>query len=217
MQPPSNSSWFSSWETLHAHAWWRLNHSGQLSPCLDQRGSFREYPRLRIWGDAIGFACGREPKTLTVFESFAETGNGEAFIREAVWERSADLRRLHDKVEVSGQLVAFEPTVKVRDGDVPTGPFWELLKEASSIRIPVIWRDDIEAISTDVGAVGFEFFSADQPPAVVRLQWSHGKPKTWEPIAEWFSRLRAFLDGCLSTNPGGVQPTPSADGPDIPL
>jgi hypothetical protein len=89
----------------------------------------------------------------------------------------------------------------VRDGDVPTGRLSELLEQAASFRVPVIWLDDILAVTTDVGAVGFEFFSEDQPPAVIRLQWSDVKPKSWEPVAEWFGRLWRFLESCLPAVP----------------
>jgi hypothetical protein len=213
MRPTHDKPWSSLWEVLNAHAWWRLNHSGQLAPCVGQSKSFRESPRLRIWDDAMGFGCDREPMTLVVFETFAEAGETDAIVREAVWERTADLRCLCEGMEMSGGPVLFEPTVKVRDGDVPIAPFLGLLKEATSFRVPTVWLDDVEAVTTDVGAVGIDCFSGDQPPTVLRLQWSDGKPRIWGPIAEWFSRLRAFLVSCLPEEARSVEQRAPADRP----
>ena len=147
---------------------------------------------LRLWDDAGDFVYEKSPMTLTVFELFTEDGEGLGpVVRKAVWQQTLDLGPMRAAVNRS---MNFEPTIVVRDSVVGTE---QLSRRASkkihACRVPVVWFDPRERISSDVCAVGFEFFSGDQPPAVLRLQWSDGKPFAWEPIAEWWGRLRNFL------------------------
>ena len=92
----------------------------------------------------------------------------------------------------------FRPTVRVRDAAVPADRLAALLAEAARFRVPVMWFGDTESVTSDVGGRGFEFFSRDQPPAVVTLEWSFDTPAEWEPVLEWCGRLRRFLEGRLS-------------------
>jgi hypothetical protein len=178
---------------MHARAWWSLTHSAALPPSVSQGRAFPGIPRLRLWDDAMGFGCETEPTTWTIFELFKQDDEREPVVREAVWQRTDDLRRLDAAVDRSRKVVSFKPTVVVRDAPVPASELAALLSEAMSFRLPVIWLDDMIAVTCDVGAVGFEFFSRDQPPAVLKLQWSWDKPAAWEPVAEWFAKLRGFL------------------------
>jgi hypothetical protein len=103
-------------------------------------------------------------------------------------------------VERKRKLIFWEPTFEVRDAPAPAAEFAALLKEATAFRVPVVWlgREDRESVTTDVGARGFEFFSREQPPAVLRLQWSAEMPAEWLPITKWFENVRNFLVGCLA-------------------
>jgi hypothetical protein len=198
MGPQPDTAWISSQESLHARAWWCLNHSGNLAPNVNQGRSFHGIPRLRLWDDARGFGNEGEPMTLTVFELFGEGGALEPVVREAIWQRRSDLYKLQENVQAFGKITSLTPTISLRDAPVPADRFLELLREATAFHIPVVWLPSTCTVTTDVGAVGFEFFSQDQPPAVLRLQWSDSRPASWEPVVEWFDRLRAFLAACLS-------------------
>jgi hypothetical protein len=145
----------------------------------------------------MGFGCEAEPTTLTVYELFADGDRREPVVREAVWQRSADLGRAHHSVKETGRPVAFKPTIVVRDAAVPEGQLAALVAEAAGFRVPVTWTGETEAVTSDVGAQGFEFFSRDQPPAALRLEWSFDTPPDWQPFLEWFKRLWQFLEGCL--------------------
>jgi hypothetical protein len=194
----SHDPWYISWEAMNARAWWYLNHSSEILPSISRGRPFHGIPRLRYWDDAGSFECEADPTTLTLFELIADDYDREPVVREAVWRRSTDLRRLHKAVGQSRKVTTFKPTIAVRDGTVPAEQLSSLLWKASTYQVPVVWPDQKNAVSTDVGAVGFEFFSRDQPPAVLRFQWSLDKPAVWEPIAEWSGQLRQFLESCLS-------------------
>src|SRR5262249_5642667 len=109
----------------------------------------------------------------------------EPVVREAVWQRTADENRADAAVDRFNNAVSFQPTIAVRDAPVPAAEFATLLTQALSFRLPVVWLDAMTAVTSSVGAVGFEFFSLDQPPAVLKLQWSCDTPPAWEPVVAW--------------------------------
>ncbi len=197
MEPSSSDPWRVSWEVMHACAWWKLNNSADLPPSVSNGRPFHGLPRLRLWDDAKGFGCESEPTTLTVYELFTDDDRREPVVREAVWQRSADLSRVHQEMKRSSQSVTFRPTVRVRDAEVPAEQLATILSEAGGFRLPVAWFRNTESVTSDVGGHGFEFFSRDQPPAALKLEWSYDTPQNWEPVLDWCGRLRQFLENCL--------------------
>jgi hypothetical protein len=182
---------------MHGAAWWYLNHAADLPPSVSRGAPFHGLPRVRLWEDARGFGCEIEPTTLTVYELFTDDDRREPVVREAVWQRSADLSRVHQEVGRSKTPVTFRPTVTVRDAALPPDPLAAYLAEASEFRVPITWFSDTEAVTSDAGGRGFEFFSRDQPPASLRLEWSWDTPQEWKPVLEWRGRLWQFLESCL--------------------
>jgi hypothetical protein len=163
----------------------------------------------------MGLGGGSEPRTLTVFRPlFEETA--DPLVREAIWQRTVDLDRLFEEIRDAKEVVALRPTITVRDASVPYERFSILLRAASHLHLPVVWFGDRQAVTTDVGSVGFEVFGASQPPAVLRLEWSSDKPASWEPVIAWHGEVRGFLDGCLATktspsSPPGMESHPLWD------
>jgi hypothetical protein len=197
MRPSPDDPWRASWESLHGRAWWYLNHSAELPPSVSGGRPFHDIPRLRLWDDAMGFQCGAEPTTFTVYELFADDHHREPVVRKAVWQRTADLSRAHQESTQSGRPVTFKPTFAVRDAPVPAEQFASLLEEAVGFRVPVVWFSDAESVTSDVGNQGFEFFGRDQPAAALKLEWSSVTPPDWDPVIRWYRRLRQFLERCL--------------------
>jgi hypothetical protein len=68
----------------------------------------------------------------------------------------------------------------------------------AKLRVPIVWLDDMKGVTCDFGSVGLEFFSLDQPSAVIRLQWAFDKPEEWQAVVDWAEHLRAFLEQCLA-------------------
>jgi hypothetical protein len=52
-------------------------------------------------------------------------------------------------------------------------------------------------VTSDVGSVGFDFFTLDQPPAKLSLEWSFDPPAEWRAALAFVAKLRAFLESCL--------------------
>lgn len=202
MQPDVIKITKSSSVALHARAYHTLTHSFGLPPSISGGPLFFGDPRVRLWHDPSGFCIDDlNPFTLTVFEPFTEGSiSGRPVVREAVWLRHEDIARLKDQVDKSKEFAVIHPTFTVRDGEIPTREFSELLKEAESFRVPVVWLDhwdDCEVGEDGVNRKGFEFFSRERPPAVIGLHWSYDMPESWQPITKWFEKMREFLVGCL--------------------
>src|SRR5262249_6639173 len=175
MRPLGDDPLHLSWQAVSALAWWRLNRSGESDPPIGHGQDFHGHQRLRLWDDAMGLGDGSEPRTLTVFQpQFAETS--DPLVREAIWQRSVDLDRLFNEIRDAKEVVAFRPTITVRDAPVPYERFSTLLQAASHLHLPIVWFRDREAVTTDAGSVGFEVFGDSQPPAVLRLEWSIDRP-----------------------------------------
>jgi hypothetical protein len=184
---------------MNARAWGLLKNSAEIQPTLVVNGLLSYgHPRLRLWDDAMGFGCNYEPTSFTVFDPQGEAK--QLLVRQAVWQRRGDLQRLHDLVEEKKNPVIFHPTFTVKDAEVPVSKFNELLNSGARFRVPVVWLDQMVAVTCDSGSVGVEFFSLDQPPAMISLQWAVDKPAAWEPVVDWTNQVRRFLQLCLTTN-----------------
>jgi len=190
--------WRISCEAINARAWWYLENSARLPPSVSRGRPFHGIPRLRLWDDAIGLFSEAGPTSWTVFELFTDTHAREPVVRRAIWKRTEDLRKLHDEVQEANKVLSLRPTISVRDVPVPEIELADFLSQAASFHVPIAWLDDDGMDITDVGSVGFEFLSRDQPPAVLRLQWSAGRPACWERIDQWYCKMRDFLEGSLS-------------------
>lgn len=119
-------------------------------------------------------------------------------VREAVWHSRSDMERVARTVIPSRQWVMPTPTIALRDAPLDAERLGGLLDRAASFRVPVVWMQDGESVCSNSWREGFEFFSRDQPPAALRLEWGYEKPAEWRPILEWHRRLRRFLDESLS-------------------
>jgi hypothetical protein len=197
MQPPPDDPWRVSWDAIDARAWAYLNRNGQLPESVRKGLPFHGCPRLRLWSDPGGVGCEVEPTTLTVFELFTQTDERAPVVREAVWQRTADLNRVQAAIEESMAIVMLPPTVGERYAPVPRERLSSFLREACAFRVPVAWPNAWESVTSGGGSVGFEFFSRDQPPASLRLEWSFETPPAWRPVVEWYERLRQLLESCL--------------------
>jgi len=142
--------------------------------------------------------------SLTVYEVFMDNEELRFVLREATWQCKTDMRRIIGFVEDHEGNPSFtgapvldplevEPTIIVRDSSVRETELHGLLKEAASFRLPVVWLEKQKCVSSGFGELGFEYFSADGPPAILRFQWSDEIPDNWAPFVAWFEKLRQFL------------------------
>jgi hypothetical protein len=102
-------------------------------------------------------------------------------VRKAVWQRGPDLQQLHDLVEAHHGAASFEPTITVQDAPVPADELRAILRSGLALRIPLVEMRELVSVTTDVGSVGFDFFTLDEPQARVSLEWSFEPPPSGNP------------------------------------
>ena len=180
--------------TSWSDAEWYLEHSIALAPSLSGERPFNGIPSFRLWNDTTGFGYQDEPISLTVFEIPTQSGF-ETVVREVVWKRWEDFQKIHAADDSAKKA---EATLVVRDAPVPVSALAMLLTQAESFRVPIVWLQKTLGITSDAETMGFEFFSSDQPPAILRLTWSESVPDSWKPMIEWWQRVWTFLEECLA-------------------
>ena len=181
---------------MGTRAWSLLENSESIRPALGSTDGLRYgLPWMRMWDDAMGFGCEIEPFILTVFHPFLP--DDQAIVRKAIWERTPDLRRLHELVERQGQVVSIEPTITVKDALVPVAELNAILRSGLGLHVPLVRLSDAMSVTSDVGSVGFDFYTLDQPQAKVSLEWSFDPPGEWKAAIEFVARLQALLEDTL--------------------
>jgi hypothetical protein len=171
---------------------WYLEHSDTLAPPVFGDEVRNGPPTLRLWHDMASFSIHSEPTSLTIFEMPASWGE-VVVVRKVEWHRSKDLQR-----DPTQPARVVEPTLVVRDAPVPAAEWRVVLGQAASFSVPVIWLQERAHITTDSGTAGLDFFSRDDPPAVLKLQWSDGMPDSWKPVTQWWEFCLTFLEDCLA-------------------
>ncbi|TWT57124.1 hypothetical protein KOR42_04820 [Thalassoglobus neptunius] len=182
--------------TLSSLAWDSLNNSEFLKPGLiDERGL--RFGRPRLWRTADGFHD-YEPETLTIFQPFKDES---PLIRKAIWNRSADMKRVFEISEDQHSHTAFNPvpTITIQDASIEKDGFEAILVQANEIRLPLMWpwSNHRDNLTEDVGKVGMEVFDIAQPQASLRLEWSAEPPPEWKPALEWFDQMSNWLESQL--------------------
>ena len=185
------AAWRATLTSLHAWAWWLLNRCEGLPPRLGCGTPEVGVPRIRLWYDGMSFGGGN-PSTLTIFEPW-DTEAEVCTVREAVWNREEDYEGLYETVQRSGTPVHKQPTIAVRDGVLGRNEYVERLQAITEAAPPALTFERGGVVNTDVGSVGFEYLSKDQPAASFRLGWSLDRPDLWEPIIQAVDDFREFV------------------------
>jgi hypothetical protein len=190
-----DDAWHAAWGMIHARAWSKLRHSYDLEP---RRG----YPWLQLWSTATGFDTRDVPSEPELF-SVLRPSSCEPVVRRALWRRTHDLQRLRLTVERNGRPATFEPAVDIEEASLETNVFEGAIAELRQMSIPLAWFVDDPSVTCDASAVGFAYADPDHdPPAVLRLEWSHGMPRAWEPLRDWWHKVDELLSAKFAPNGG---------------
>ena len=196
MDTSSDNPWRVSWEALTARAWAALNRYGPIPPAVQRGRAFYHYPRVRLTDDPGGYGPESDPKTLTVFELYTDAEERQTVVRESVWNRDADGDRVRAATD-GGEPAFVRPTVAERYAEVPRAWLSVFLRDGCAFRVPVAWPGSWSVTSGPEWSESYEFFTRDQPAAVLRLKWFYPPPGVWQPVGEWYARLSKFLTRCL--------------------
>lgn len=194
--PQLLKAWRASSAIGYSYAWHLLNTSWQLTPEIPI-DFIPHNPRLRLWDNASGWTD-NEPYTLTVFGGLKQ----QTCCRHAVWhakQKGESKDRFVQFFEENGQIQFFEPRITVRDADVPYVQLQHQLRAIAAIKVPAIsaLEGRTWSATSDVGSVGFDYFTHDQPPAGIKYEWSNRISHEWQPVIAAIEKLREFLFGCF--------------------
>ncbi len=194
--PALMKAWQASSAISSSYAWHLLNHSWQLSPEVP-RDYIPHNPRLRLWDDAGGWTD-NNPSTLTVFQGLDEP----TCCRHAIWHcrhPGDSQKQFIEFFDNGGQVQFYEPNITFTDADVPFDQLNQHLQAIAAYKVPAISLQALgeRSLTTDVGSIGCEYFSQNQPPAGIKYEWSNHTPPEWKPVISEIEKLWGFLLNCF--------------------
>jgi hypothetical protein len=171
-----------AWAELEALAQRLLEHPKDLEP----REPIRRYSSLwRLWHFP---AFGRQT-TWTILTPGRKAVAGAApMVREVSWERTGDHQRVFDPIEWPKSGFNRQPTLSLRDAELPAERLQSFREAGSRLAVPVV------VAASAVGVDG-EFFGLEtyEVSPFVRVQWWCAGPTEWRHFTDWVSSLRAFV------------------------
>jgi hypothetical protein len=170
------------WAELEALAQRWLEHPKDLEP----REPIRRYSSLwRLWH----FPAFGPQTTWTILTPGRKVSTGAApMVREVSWERTVDHRRIFDPVKWPESGFSRQPTLSVRDAELPADQLQRLRDEGARLAVPVV-------VAASVIGVEGEFFGLEtyEVSPFVRVQWWCAGPVEWRHFIDWVGSLRVFV------------------------
>jgi hypothetical protein len=111
-------------------------------------------------------------------------------IRQLIWKRQDDLRRLFDPLVGLKEGFHTEPTFEIKTVEIAPEKFKEIHDELARIHFPAFVKDEIlglDGVHFGVQTLGF-YHSA-------RVSWWSSYPKEWQELVVWYEEMREFLEG----------------------
>jgi hypothetical protein len=111
---------------------------------------------------------------------------------EVVWDRPFDFQRFSDPLKGLKHGFSPEPTITLKQAEVPPDELELRLTNLREIALPVFIDDG--SIGLDGESFGVETFGFK---STVRLMWWSDNYERWNSIVDWFEDMRQFLSMCL--------------------
>jgi hypothetical protein len=169
-----------AWAALEARAQRLLEHAREVPP----RDEVRHFGSLlRLWH----LPANQSPCHWTILVPGRRTADAEPRVREVVWDRDADERRLFDARDISAT-----PAIRLREAIVPSVELNRLVAAGRDLSVPML-------ASAEMAGLDGEYFGIEtyEVSPNVRAQWWCEGPTEWRHFTDWVASLRAFLLECL--------------------
>lgn len=111
------------------------------------------------------------------------------FVRQMIWLRENDLRRLSDPLVGLQEGFHPEPTFEIKKVEIEKEIFENLHKQLSELSFPAFAKDEILGLDGErygVETLGFYHRA--------RVSWWSVYPDEWNNLVEWFEKTRNFLE-----------------------
>lgn len=115
------------------------------------------------------------------------------FVRQMIWQKQTDFRRLNDPLIGLKEGFHTEPTFEIKKFEIEKEVLENLHKQLSEISFPAFVEDEI--LGLDGQQSGVETLGSYHR---ARVSWWSVYPKEWQNIAEWFEKTRKFLENEFS-------------------
>ena len=185
------------WAALEAQTQRWLEHPKDLEP----REPIRRYSSLwRLWHFP---AFGRQT-TWTILTPGRKAPVGAMpLAREVSWDRGLDHRRVFDPVEWPKSGFNAQPTLGVRDAELPAEHLQGLREAGARLAVPIV-------VAPHTVGVDGEFFGLEtyEVSPFVRVQWWNDGPAEWQHFIDWVASVRAFVTHRLDSRDESPCPEP---------
>ena len=172
------------WETLEHGARWALEHAPDVSPISHLRGMVA---LLRLWAHSDGESY----TSWTILVPIGSEQRSSPMVREIVWNRGQDERRLAAEHRRHKARTKVRPTIHVRDANLSAEHIDPYLAAAARLFVPAkTFRDSLPAESI----LGIEGYGS---MAYLRMEWQGPGPVEWADTIIWVARLRDLLIASL--------------------
>ncbi len=110
------------------------------------------------------------------------------FVRQMVWQRQTDFKRLNDPLTGLKEGFHAEPTFETKTVGIEPEIFNNLHDRLSEIRFPAFAKDEI--LGLDGERFGIETLGFYHQ---TKVSWWSAYPKEWQELVSWFEKTEAFL------------------------
>lgn len=115
------------------------------------------------------------------------------FVRQIIWQKDFDFRRLYDPLTGLKEGFHTEPTFEIKKIEIEKVFFENLNKQLSEISFPAFVED--EMLGLDGEKSGIETLGFYHP---ARVSWWSVYPKEWQNLVGWFEKTRNYLEAEFS-------------------
>lgn len=161
-----------AWARLEALAQRLLEHPKDIEP----REPIRRFGSLlRLWH----FPSHGPQTTWTILTPGKKAAPGSSpMVREVVWDRPVDETRVD----------ADQPTIRVRDADLPAAEVQHWIEEGKKLAVPLLVFGQVVGLDGDY--FGLETYETSP---FARVQWWNDGPPEWRHLIDWVRGLRRYL------------------------
>jgi hypothetical protein len=148
---------------------------------------------LRLWHHP---SFGRHISWLIYYPLPRYRRSDSPLVLEAAWDRPFDSQRFSHPLDGLRHGFSLEPTVSLRQAEIPPDELEVKLANLRTIVLPVSVDDG--SIGLDGESFGVETHGFN---AAMRLVWWCEGRRGWAPLADWAADMRRFLSACLERQP----------------
>ena len=110
-------------------------------------------------------------------------------VQQIIWQKDADFQRLNNPLIGLQNGFHSEPTLEIKTIEIENEKFQKLLTQLSKVYLPPFIQPEMNGRDGEVcGVETLDYFYSG------RITWWSEHPKVWQDLANWFEKVRKFLE-----------------------